>query len=201
MGYSMASARRGHGRNHQSIVRLLESVRQDRSPATLESLWRGVFALPSWHLLVHGAPPAVRPGTLRIDGKAFLLAFTTRAAAESFLRGPCRDAHSADGILELTPEAAVTAMESAPAWTADGSIYGVLFDEGPSGFYAPLHAMGEMRGIERFELTGADDAVLLRIPGRELRELMEGDPELGLRLALGLGRAAALKLLDHDRAG
>lgn len=70
----------------------------------------------------------------------------------------------------------------------------------------PGHVVGEvgflLDGVRSADVVArSDDAVLLRIPGRELRELMEGDPELGLRLALGLGRAAALKLLDHDRAG
>lgn len=137
MGYSATTepAPTGH-----HIHELVQAVHAARSPTTLESLWRAVFALDSWHLLVKGAPPIVRPTFTRIDDHALLLLFTTASGARDYLERRARRELDADGVLEMTPAAVMELLPPA----VDAGIYGVLFNEPKHGFYAPLPSLLDM---------------------------------------------------------
>jgi hypothetical protein len=97
------------------------------------ALWSAVFALDRWWALPDGDPPRPRVGT--IDGKPFLLAFTSgeRARQQAQAWGLAAPDGSVN-VIALSPQSVLGTLDSMRA----AGIFGVVFDQGISGFFAPL---------------------------------------------------------------
>lgn len=103
---------------------------------TMESnnaLWSAVFALDRWWCLPDGDPPRPRVGL--IDGKPFLLAFTSgqRARQQAQAWGLAAPDGSVN-VIAMTPQGALGSIDS----MRSAGIFGIVFDQGITGFFAPL---------------------------------------------------------------
>lgn len=121
------------------IDQLAAAVAAD--PAGLPALWSAVFALESWYFVARGVDVDGRPGddvapfVGVLDGHPFLMAFTTGVRAQQFaLRNGLATEDGAAFVLKLSPQNVVS---MAPGYVRQG-VFAITFDNGVTGFYAPL---------------------------------------------------------------
>lgn len=109
--------------------------KQTQSQASMARLWEAVYALPSWFFVVHPERQPVSPFVGVVDQQPFLMAFTDKQRADQFARRQgFVDASGATSILATPVQGMV---QTAEAYREQG-IFGILFNDGPNGFFAPL---------------------------------------------------------------
>ena len=121
---------------------LAAEAQQSQSQDAMAQLWGAVYALPAWNFVARGALPDVTPFVGVVDGKPMVLAFTDRARADAFARRQgFTDPDGNSSILSLSVQSVV---ELVPAYQAQG-VFGILFNTGSHGFFAPLTNLSRMR--------------------------------------------------------
>jgi len=179
------------------------------------ALWSAVFQLSRWWCLPDGDPPRPRVGVL--DGRPFLLAFTSgeRARQQAIAWGLAGPEDSVN-VIALTPQGVLSMVDS----LRGNGVFGIAFDHGITGFFAPLenllpiyeHVHGLLpdeqpvggwyataQGQEfRVELLGSGETV--ELPGGEQRPSATLDELYAVNLTATLGTAqCALLATIGDR--
>ncbi|HEY0605438.1 MAG TPA: hypothetical protein VGD58_21130 [Herpetosiphonaceae bacterium] len=109
--------------------------KRTQSQASMAQLWAAVYALPSWNFVARRSGESVLPFVGVVDEWPFLMAFTSRERADQFARRQgFVDAADQTTILALSVQGVVQTAED---YRAQG-IFGILFNDGPNGFFAPL---------------------------------------------------------------
>lgn len=104
-------------------------------------LWAAVYALPSWYFVARMSGQSVSPFVGVVNEQPFLMAFTAKDRADQFARRQgFVDAAGQTTILALPLPGVV---QTAEEYRAQG-IFGILFNDGPNGFFAPLTNLGPM---------------------------------------------------------
>ncbi|MBV9788761.1 MAG: hypothetical protein JOZ51_11335 [Chloroflexi bacterium] len=109
--------------------------KRTQSEAAMAQLWAAVYALPSWYFVIKPERQPVSPFVGVVDNQPFLMAFTDKQRADQFARRQgFVDASGATSILATPVQGMV---ENAEQYRAQG-VFGILFNDGPNGFFAPL---------------------------------------------------------------
>src|SRR5882757_4630251 len=97
------------------------------------ALWSAVFQLSRWSCLLDGDPPRPLVGVL--DGRPILLSFTSgdRARQQAIAWGLAGPEDSVN-VIALTPQGVLSMVDS----LRGNGVFGVAFDHGITGFFAPL---------------------------------------------------------------
>lgn len=97
------------------------------------ALWSATFALPHWWFLPDGDPPRIRTGVL--NGRAYVLAFTSgeRARKQAVAWG-LADPDGSVNVLAASPHSTLSMVDR----LVGSGVFGIVFDHGISGYYAPL---------------------------------------------------------------
>lgn len=139
------------------------------------ALWRAVFSLSRWWFLPEGEPPAMRVGV--IDGRPFLLAFTSaeRARQQALVWGMATADDPVD-VIASTPQGVLELLDG----LRDSGVFGITFDHGLTGFFAPLANMRPIYehvrpGVPQEQPVGGCYA---KYGGQEYRAELLGDGEL-----------------------
>lgn len=99
----------------------------------MEQLWAAVYALPSWYTVAR--PDSTQSFVGVVDNQPFLMAFTDKQRADQFARRQgFIDAAGSTTILALPVNGVVQMADQ----YRDQGIFGILFNDGPAGFFAPL---------------------------------------------------------------
>lgn len=109
--------------------------RIDESQQTMERLWGEVYRLDSWFFLARGEVPDVRPFIGMVQQRPFVMAFTDAARVAEFAQrqGIAAEDGSARA-LSMPPDGFASMVQA----YIDGGVFGILFNDGPAGFFAPL---------------------------------------------------------------
>lgn len=124
------------------IDRLADAYRaapEDR--ATMDALWRAVYALDSWIFIARGELDAPQPFIAEFEPGPLLLAFTTPERAKEGAIAVGRDEAFAENLLSVPLPAAI---EWAAQYSPHG-VAGILFDVSSQGYFAPLTNLVPMR--------------------------------------------------------
>jgi hypothetical protein len=119
------------------IDRLAAECRSDGSRESMDRLWRAVYALKQWHFVPRGEmePNTIRAFVGEVDGKPYVFAFTDDRRAHAFaVRQKLQTSEGAFGILSMQTRAAVNYVHR----LGEQGVFGILFNDGPSGFFAPI---------------------------------------------------------------
>ena len=115
--------------------------KRTQSQAAMAQLWAAVYALPSWYFVIRPERQPVSPFVGVVDNQPFLMAFTDKQRADQFARRQgFVDAAGATSILATSVQGMV---QNADDYRAQG-VFGILFNDGPNGFFAPLTNLAPM---------------------------------------------------------
>ncbi|ODU05655.1 MAG: hypothetical protein ABS81_07005 [Pseudonocardia sp. SCN 72-86] len=117
------------------IDQLAAAVREEPTPANFARLWRAVFTLERWYLIPTGSPDDPRPMLGLVEEQSYLLVFTSERHVKGFAvdQGGVREGRGV-AVMTISPMALTNL---APNLIEQG-VSGVLFDQGQSGFAAPV---------------------------------------------------------------
>lgn len=120
------------------IDALATAARQDGNMAPL---WKAVYDLERWWFMPTGDRADPRPFCGVLDGKPYLMAFTTGDRARDFAIAQGRgDDDGGASAIAMPPKGVV---EMAPSYEEQG-VFGIVFDHHVSGFFAPLANLDPM---------------------------------------------------------
>ncbi len=123
------------------FVGLSRAARTLPGQDTHDRLWSAWFALPLWHFVKAGSPVGWLPYSMKIQNQQCTLGFTTEALAEEHARrAGIAHRNVTTQVLSMAPEAAI---RIAPKLRTYG-VVGLVVDNGPDAFYAPLDVLVKM---------------------------------------------------------
>ncbi|MCZ7649429.1 MAG: hypothetical protein M5U26_29925 [Planctomycetota bacterium] len=114
---------------------LVEEAKQTGTDEAMSRLWAATYALPQWNFIARGELPNVRPFIGVMEDRPFLMAFTDSAHARAF--GERQGFLAPDGSLQLLAMPVAGFVETAASYAA-GGVFGIMFNNGPHGYFAPL---------------------------------------------------------------
>ncbi|MHB8765901.1 MAG: hypothetical protein ACYDA8_16420 [Deferrisomatales bacterium] len=114
---------------------LSQEARQSGSRAAMDRLWGAVYDLPHWHMVARGEGADVHPFIGIVEGKPFVMAFTDEDRAAGFARA--QGFANAEGRVRILCLPIPTFLEAVPFYEEQG-VFGMLFNSGEHGFFAPL---------------------------------------------------------------
>lgn len=116
-------------------------ARETGDAQAMDSLWQATFDLPQWHFVARGEMPNLQPFIGDVEAQTYVLAFTDKERAVAFAdKHQLRTKEDVVPLMSMPPEAA---CEYLPQFGQYG-VFGVLFNEGPNGFFAPLENLEPM---------------------------------------------------------
>ena len=131
---------------------LVDEAQKSQNAETMEALWSAVYELEKWYFVGRGEMPNIQPFIGMVEEKPFLMGFTNDKRAHEFaLRHKLENDEGTIPILVMTVDAAV---EYAMKLQTHG-VVGVLFNDGPHGFFAPLQNLAPM--LSHFADAQQDD--------------------------------------------
>lgn len=114
---------------------LVDAARDGDDEEAMVALWRAAYALDEWHFVARGEMPNVQPFIGLVDERPFVMVFTDEERARAFAeRNKLIQEDGTVPLLGMSPEGA---SKTLPQYGEHG-VHGVLFNEGPNGFFAPL---------------------------------------------------------------
>ena len=123
---------------------LVEEVKQMETQAGQIKLWSAAFALDKWLCLAH-PEEKTQPLTVVMEDKRWLLFFTDAERLAAYARDLYEGRDYETYFLAMTPDRAVEWLDALQG----GDLHGILFNEGPHGWYAPLSNMKPMQNYLR----------------------------------------------------
>jgi hypothetical protein len=124
--------------NFDVLVNHLQA-KNDRE--AMDALWGAVYSLPEWYFVPRGELPNIHPFVGIVEGRPFINAFTDHKLAHEF--------SIRQGFVSPDDTAHVLSMpvggfiETVPSYQEHG-VFGLLFNDGPYGFFAPLQNLRPM---------------------------------------------------------
>lgn len=116
-------------------------ARESGDEQALDSLWQATYDLKQWHFVARGEMPNIQPFVGEIEQRAYVLAFTDKDRANIF--ADKHELKTQEGVVPLMSMPPEAACEYLPQFEQHG-VFGVLFNEGPNGYYAPLETLQPM---------------------------------------------------------
>lgn len=98
-------------------------------------LWREVYKLDEWYAVARGELPDIHPFIGIVDDKPFIIAFTDGRKAFDFAKQ--QGFIDKDGKSQILSLPVIGVIENVQSYI-DDDVFGILFNSGPDGFYAPL---------------------------------------------------------------
>jgi hypothetical protein len=135
---------RGTQRALSEDIDRLSAAAEHAGPGDIElndALWSAVHHLEYWYFIPRGEPSAVQPMAIVLDEGPMLLAFTSLERAHQAADRMSIPAEQTKRMLAM-PSAGV--VELADEYAHMG-LYGVMFDSGWSGFFAPVADLRAIR--------------------------------------------------------
>jgi hypothetical protein len=120
---------------------LARQAKDDPSDAKMDRLWRETFMLKQWHFIPRGEMPHISPFVGVAENKPFVFAFADKDKAREFSKK--------QGFLEKDGVTLVLSMpvhgfvQTVDSYASKG-VFGLLFNDGPHGYFAPLHNVTPM---------------------------------------------------------
>ena len=112
---------------------LAEAAESQQTRENMDALWRAVFSLEQWYFIARGNKDKPTPFASVVNGKPFLMGFTSTEGAQVFYARNKLDDGKSHGILSI-PSRNTAYFTS----FAQHGVFGILFNDHEKGFYTPL---------------------------------------------------------------
>ncbi|MFT5128101.1 MAG: hypothetical protein ACI8W8_001710 [Rhodothermales bacterium] len=134
---------------------LAENANATQSREAMDRLWSTTYSLGNWYFAARGALPNVSPFVGVVAGKPYLFAFTDTKRAEASAWTCVLSCHqqgfAADGgsvqVLSIPIDGLVENIEQ----YASVGVHGILFNNGPHGYFAPL---ANVKPMQKYFVAG-----------------------------------------------
>lgn len=134
----------GSQRSLSEDIDRLSAAAEHAGPSDVElhdALWSAVHGLEYWFFIPRGEPPVVQPMAIVLEQGPMLLAFTSLERAREAATRMGIPAEQTRRMLAM-PSAGVVGLADD---YAQMGLYGVMFDSGWSGFFAPVADLRAIR--------------------------------------------------------
>lgn len=131
------------GPNGPDFDALVETARKEQSEEAVRDLWQSTFDLEKWVFVARGEMPNVQPFIGVIEEKPYLMAFTDTERATQFAN---QHELTDDEGNSQTIEMPIAGTIQYVAQVAQQGVVGVLFNNGPHGYFASAHDLLRMVG-------------------------------------------------------
>jgi len=158
------TSRAQEGIHMTNIDTLREQAEASGSGEDMDRLWRETYKLDQWYFIARGKIPNVHPFIGVVEDKQFLFAFTDEQHAMAFAQNQGFTDEKGNSMVLSMPVNGF--IESSDQYRYQG-VFGILFNEGPHGYFAPLDNLVPM--YKHFSVQESQES----IPAAEAKSSLE----------------------------
>ena len=114
-----------------NFKQLAETAESTQTQEAMDALWRAVLSLEKWHFVARGPQEQPVPFSAIVNGKPFLMAFTSPDGARAFALRNKLDQEGQVSLLSI-PSKSISYFT---AFASQG-VFGILFNDHEKGFFA-----------------------------------------------------------------